>query len=163
MRPISHKMLNVHETAQWIHRQKMIGKSVVLTNGCFDILHRGHLEYLSTARSLGDVLVIVVNGDNGVKELKGPSRPIFKAEDRAFMLASLECVDMVTVVDKARLDKEFGFLKPSIYVKGSDYSEDTLHKGEYSALKQNGCQFRFVKLTSGYSSTSILERLKSTW
>ena len=160
MRSVISKIQTVQSCSYWIDEQKKAGRRIVLANGCFDILHRGHADYLYAARCLGDYLVVVLNGDKSICELKGPDRPIFNEADRSFMIASLEYVDKVVIVDSKRLDKEFAILSPDIYVKGSDYSEATLDPGEYSALKLNGCEFRFISLSEGFSTTSIVERFK---
>ena len=160
IRSIMSTIISLKSCAYRINEQKKIGRCIVLTNGCFDILHRGHADYLHEARCLGDYLVVVLNSDNSIRKLKGPDRPIFNESDRSFMIASLEYVDKVIVVDSERLDKEFAILKPDVYVKGSDYSEETLDQNEYKALKTSGCEFKFISLTEGFSTTSIIERFK---
>ncbi len=136
------------------------GHRFVLTNGCFDILHRGHLEYLQQSARLGDLLVIAVNSDASVRVLKGPGRPLNNEQDRAFALASLRCVDAVFVFDGPRLDGEISLLKPDLYTKAGDYTLETLDSGERAALLESGTDIRFLPFVDGRSTTSLIERMK---
>ena len=109
------------------------GKKLVVTNGCFDLLHRGHATYLAAARECGDALLILVNSDASVRALKGPSRPVVDEYSRAFLLASLRAVDAAVVFDGSRCDRELAVLKPDIYVKAGDYTLETLNPDERTA------------------------------
>jgi len=134
------------------------GKHLVLTNGCFDLLHTGHVRYLQQARDLGDALIVAVNGDSSVRELKGPTRPINSESDRAEVLASLRCVDHVVIFEDKRVTEVIRELKPSIYAKGGDYTPETLDPEERAALEEVGAEIRILQLVPGRSTTSLLDR-----
>ena len=129
---------------------------VVFTNGCFDILHRGHAEYLRAARSLGDLLVVGLNSDDSVRRLKGPSRPVNLQEDRAYVLASLEAVDVVVVFEEDTPRDLIAALLPDVLVKGGDYRlEEIVGAREVAAA---GGEVVIAPLVPGRSTTSILQR-----
>ncbi len=136
------------------------GQRVVLTNGCFDLLHPGHVEYLETARSFGDVLVVALNGDRSVRALKGAGRPIMSQRARAELLAGLAAVDYVVIFNTARATPVMRALAPDVYVKGGDYTLATLDVDERQALAARGAKIRLVKFKTGYSTSSIVERIK---
>lgn len=136
------------------------GKKLVLTNGCFDLLHTGHVRYLNQARELGDALLVAVNSDQSVRELKGPERPLNGAEDRSEVLAALRCVDHVTVFEGKRVSDVIRQLRPAIYAKGGDYTLETLDPGERAALEEVGAEIQLLSLVPGRSTTSLLERAK---
>ncbi len=129
---------------------------LVFTNGCFDILHRGHVEYLENARGLGDLLVVAVNTDRSVRALKGPTRPVNPAEDRAFVLAALESVGAVTLFDEDTPLDLIAELVPDVLVKGGDYTVDTI-VGASEVLAAGG-EVVVVPLVPGRSTSSIIER-----
>ncbi len=143
-------------------------KKVVLTNGCFDILHRGHIECLNFAKEQGDILIVAVNDDDGVKALgKGPNRPIFKLEDRMFMLQNLKAVDYVVPFHGTEATECFKALANCIdvYVKGGDYDMSKLNKSEVAALTLFHCgpqpiEFKFFKFQTFTSTTDILKKLQ---
>lgn len=134
------------------------GKRVVLTNGCFDLLHRGHASYLRQSAALGDVLIVAVNSDASVRELKGPQRPLNSEGDRAYLLASLRCVDAAFIFPGPRLDAEIRRLRPDIYTKVGDYTPDTLDPGERAALEESGAEIRILPFVDGHSTTSLIDR-----
>jgi len=136
------------------------GKKLVLTNGCFDLLHAGHIRYLEEARRLGDALIVAVNSDASVRELKGPDRPLNGELDRAEVLSALRCVDHVTVFTGKRVTEVIRALQPAIYAKGGDYTVETLDPGERSALEEAGTEIRLLSLVPGRSTTSLLERAR---
>ena len=136
-------------------------QSFGLTNGCFDILHRGHVEYLWESSCLSDFLAVAINSDQSVQELKGPSRPVNTAADRAVVLAGLGFVDAVFVFSGCRLDEEIRQLTPDIYTKAGDYTYETLDPGERAALDQAGTKISFIPFTHGYSTTTSIERMKA--
>ena len=136
------------------------GQRFVLTNGVFDVLHRGHLEYLWSSSRLGDVLAVLVTSDASVRLLKGAGRPLVNEADRAFALASLGCVGVVNVFPGPNLASEILALKPDLYTKAADYSLDTLDAAEREALDRLQIEIRLIPLTSGYSTTSLLDRLR---
>lgn len=135
------------------------GKRLVLTNGCFDILHVGHINYLQQAKAMGDVLWVALNGDQSVKLLKGPARPILTEEERAYSLAALACVDAILIFQNKRLDAEIQLIAPDIYVKAGDYSIEKLDPSERSALQQNNTQISFLPFIQGYSTTNLIHKI----
>ena len=141
-------------------RYQADGKRLVLTNGCFDLLHTGHARYLQQARELGDALIVAVNSDRSVRELKGPDRPINGELDRSEVLAALRCVDYVTIFEGMRVTDVIRSLHPAIYAKGGDYTLETLDSGERAALEEVGAEIRLLPLVPGRSTTGILERTK---
>ena len=139
---------------------RQAGQKLVLTNGCFDLLHLGHVRYLQEARRLGDILVVAVNGDQSVRALKGEGRPLNGEEDRAEVLAALECVDYITIFAEPRVTGVIEALRPAIYVKGGDYTPETLDPDEVSALKKVGAEIRTLALVPGKSTSAIIARMK---
>jgi formyltetrahydrofolate-dependent phosphoribosylglycinamide formyltransferase len=134
------------------------GRRLVLTNGCFDLLHVGHVRYLQLARDLGDALVVALNSDASVRSLKGPTRPITSEQDRAEVLAALASVDFVTIFPSMRVTDVISAVQPHIYVKGGDYTIETLDAGERAALQSAGTEIRLLPLTAGKSTTGIVKR-----
>ncbi len=131
---------------------------VVFTNGVFDILHRGHVEYLLAARALGDVLVIGLNTDDSVRRLKGPERPLNPQEDRAFVLASLACVDAVTLFDEDTPRLLIAALLPDVLVKGGDYRpEEVVGRTEVEAA---GGRLVLIPFVEGHSTTGLVQRIR---
>src|SRR6266513_4245608 len=116
------KIIDMNELTQRAKELRAAGKKLVATNGCFDLLHVGHVRYLQAARGLGDALVIGLNGDHSVRELKGSGRPINNERDRAEVLAALECVDFVTIFPEVRATRLLEVVSPAIYTKGGDYT-----------------------------------------
>jgi len=151
--------MTIEQAVAWHEDLKKSGKKLVITNGCFDIMHRGHAQYLHEARSFGDAMLVLQNSDASVAELKGPSRPIINQENRAYMLASLQCVDAVVTFEGQRCTKEFEALKPEIYVKGGDYTLETLNPEERQALQNGGAEFHFIPFIPGCSTTEVLAKL----
>jgi rfaE bifunctional protein nucleotidyltransferase chain/domain len=155
------KIVSLQELAQRadeIRRQK---RELVLTNGCFDLLHVGHVRYLEQARALGHFLALAVNGDESVRALKGPGRPITPEAERAEVLAALEAVDFVTIFHEHRATQVIEAVRPAIYVKGGDYTPATLNSEEHAALKRVGAEIRIVPLVPGKSTSGLLKRLCS--
>jgi len=134
------------------------GKRLVFTNGCFDLLHVGHVRYLQAARALGDALLVAVNGDESVRALKGPARPINSEEDRAEVLGALACVDYLTIFHTERVTELVRVIRPQVYAKGGDYSVESLDAGERGALEAVGAEIRILPLVPGKSTTSIIEK-----
>ncbi|MEO7318076.1 MAG: adenylyltransferase/cytidyltransferase family protein [Chthoniobacteraceae bacterium] len=136
------------------------GRRLVFTNGCFDLLHVGHVRYLQEARALGDALLVALNGDESVRALKGPTRPINNEQDRAEVLASLACVDFVTLFHTPRVTEVIRAVRPHIYAKGGDYTVDSLDPGERAALLEAGTEIRILPLVPGKSTSATIERSK---
>ena len=138
-----------------------LGGKLVFTNGCFDLLHVGHVRYLQAARALGDALLVAVNGDASVRALKGPTRPINSESDRAEVLAALACVDFVTIFHTERVTDLVRLIRPHVYAKGGDYTIESLDPGERGALQEAGAEIRILPLVPGKSTTGIIEKWKS--
>ena len=137
-------------------RQALKGQRLVLTNGCFDILHVGHVRYLQAARAQGDLLWVGVNSDLSVQRLKGPSRPINREEDRAEVLLALACVDAVTIFSEATADDLIKSVHPDLYIKAGDYTLENLPERE--TLLRLQITTLFMPFEAGYSTTSILAK-----
>ncbi len=133
---------------------------LVLTNGCFDLLHVGHVRYLEQARALGDFLAVAVNGDASVRALKGPGRPVNEEADRAEVLAALECVDFVTIFPELRAARVIEAVRPAVYAKGGDYTLESLDAEEVAALKAAGAEIKTLPLVPGKSTTRLLEKMQ---
>ncbi len=136
------------------------GQKLVLTNGCFDLLHIGHVRYLAAARALGDSLAVAVNGDYSVRTLKGEGRPLNREADRAEVLAALEFVDYVVIFGEVRATQLFEKIRPAVYVKGGDYTRETLNPEERAALERVGAEIRILPFENGYSTSGLVENLK---
>ena len=132
---------------------------VVFTNGCFDILHAGHVRYLNAAKALGDILVVGLNSDESVRRLKGEGRPVNPAEDRSEVLAALRAVDHVVVFSEATAEELVRQLKPDIYVKGGDYSLETLP--EAKIVDSYGGKTVLIPMVEGRSTTNVIRRLQN--
>ncbi len=153
------KILTLAELAQRAEEIRAQGRKLVLTNGCFDLLHVGHVRYLQQAAELGDALAVAVNGDESVRALKGPGRPLNGADDRAEVLAALECVDFVTIFPAVRATAVIEAVRPAIYVKGGDYTLESLDPDEVAALKKAGAEIKTLPLVPGKSTTRLIERM----
>lgn len=156
----SPKIRSLASLARWIRGKRSQRKRMVFTNGCFDILHVGHVEYLEAARKLGDYLVLAVNSDSSVRILKGPSRPINDQNARARVLAALSCVDQVVIFGTKRVTPLLRLLKPEIYVKGGDYTADHLDPQERGAVESYGGKIRILPLWKGYSTTKTIRKIQ---
>jgi len=135
-------------------------KSLVVTNGCFDILHLGHVKYLNYARSLGDFLLVGINSDTSVKKIKGNERPIVSEEARAEMLSNLKCVDGVYIFRSQEATNFLHIVRPDVYVKAGDYTPDSLNKNELIALNKCGAKIQIAPFIEGFSTTSIINKIK---
>jgi rfaE bifunctional protein nucleotidyltransferase chain/domain len=158
------KILTLEELRQARESARKAGKRFVFTNGCFDILHRGHIELLRAARDLGDQLAVGLNSDASVRRLKGEKRPIVGEEDRAAIVAALDAVDFVTLFDEDTPERVISVLKPDVLVKGSDYAlEEIVGR---SQVEESGGQVVQVPLHGGHSTEkllrSIAERYRDT-
>jgi rfaE bifunctional protein nucleotidyltransferase chain/domain len=141
-------------------REDCAPEPIVFTNGCFDILHVGHVRYLQAAKELGGRLVVGVNSDQSVRAIKGPNRPINTAADRAEVLAALVWVDYVIIFNDPRVTRLVKELRPHIYVKGGDYTIDSLNPEELAALQQIGADVRIIPLVPGKSTTALLRAIQ---
>ena len=132
-------------------------KRIVFTNGCFDILHAGHIDYLTRARRLGDALVIGLNSDRSVKRIKGPGRPVNRQADRARVMAALGCVDLVTIFDESTPERLIRQVRPDILVKGGDWKVRDIVGGEF--VRERGGRVVSVPYLKGYSTTGLLRKM----
>jgi D-beta-D-heptose 7-phosphate kinase/D-beta-D-heptose 1-phosphate adenosyltransferase len=137
-------------------RQKNM--SVVFTNGCFDIIHSGHIHILQQAKAKGDILIVGLNSDSSIKSFKSPNRPICPQEDRAFVLASLSCVDYVIIFDECTPERLIVEISPDVLVKGKDYEGKFISGADY--MLENGKKIELVDLINGKSTSAIIERIK---
>jgi D-glycero-beta-D-manno-heptose 1-phosphate adenylyltransferase len=153
------KIVLLEDLPQRVKELRGAGKKIVVTNGCFDLLHVGHVRYLKAARARGDFLIVGINGDESVRSLKGPSRPVNNQSDRAEIVAVLECVDLVTIFPEERAMKFLEAAAPNVYVKGGDYQKDTLNAEERQILEKVGAEIDIVPLEKGYSTSELLSRL----
>jgi len=135
------------------------GKRLVVTNGCFDLLHLGHVTYLETARHHGDALLVGLNGDESVRQLKGPERPVTPEDDRAGVLAALESVSGVCIFAEKTATRFLAAAQPDVYVKGGDYTLDTLNQDERRAVEQAGGRIVIIPVVPGKSTTATLKKI----
>lgn len=154
------KIIDMDELTKRAKKLRAAGRKLVSTNGCFDLLHAGHVRYLQAARALGNLLAVGLNGDGSVRELKGPGRPINNEKDRAEVLAALECVDLVTIFPDTLATRFISASMPAVYVKGGDYSSETLNPQELAALKDVGAEIRIIPFEKGYSTSSLMEQVR---
>jgi rfaE bifunctional protein nucleotidyltransferase chain/domain len=151
-------VLTLDETIVRFGPGKRNGRRVVFTNGCFDLLHPGHIQSLEAARALGDVLIVGLNGDESVRTLKGPGRPVIPAAERAEILAGLECVDAVLVFDELTPQKVIAGLLPDVLVKGGDWPGNQIVGRE--EVEAAGGKVVLVDVVPGYSTTEILNKIR---
>ena len=154
------KIVPLKKLAERVKQLRANGKKIVATNGCFDLLHVGHIRYLKAARALGNVLVVGLNGDQSVRELKGAGRPINGENERAELVAALESVDLVAIFPELRATQFLESAAPDVYVKGGDYSSETLNPEERAALQKIGSKIEIVPFETGYSTSGLLEKLR---
>ncbi|MDB6038336.1 MAG: hypothetical protein JWM99_2177 [Verrucomicrobiales bacterium] len=143
----------------WREKVRADGRKLVVTNGCFDLLHAGHVTYLEGARQAGDLLLIGVNGDEGVRSLKGPGRPVNCEADRAVVLAALECVSAVCIFPEVRAIEFLRIAHPNVYVKGGDYTLETLNQEERKVVEAAGGRIIFIPFVPGKSTTGLIEKI----
>lgn len=153
------KIIAWDDLAAWRRQIRANGKKLVVTNGCFDILHLGHVTYLENARNFGDSLLIGVNSDAAVGGLKGPGRPVNSETDRASVLAALQSVDGVCIFADTAATKFLAAAQPDIYVKGGDYTLETLNQDERRAVESAGGKIALVPFVPGKSTTGLLEKI----
>jgi rfaE bifunctional protein nucleotidyltransferase chain/domain len=147
---------NISEFVKTLHDA---GKTVVATNGCFDILHVGHVKYLQKTKTFADYLIVLLNSDKSVKSIKGDSRPINNEDDRATVLNALSCVDFVVMFDEDSPAELLDEIKPDVYTKGADYTMETLP--ERDIMIKNGTKVEFIEFVQGKSTTNIIEKINN--
>ena len=148
---------NWDEAKKQVDDWKLSGQKIVFTNGCFDILHRGHVEYLTEAKACGDKLITALNSDTSVRGLKGEVRPIQSQEDRAVILDALESVDLVVIFDQETPAEIIKTLLPDVLVKGGDYTPDTIVGADI--VTENGGEIKVIPFRSGHSTSSVIEKI----
>ena len=154
------KILSDCALDRWLNVTAFKKKSIIFTNGCFDVLHAGHIRYLAQAAGLGDFLVIGLNSDSSVKKIKGPSRPYLDEKTRALILAGLGFVSVVTLFDEETPYNLIKKIQPQFLVKGGDYKPDEIVG--YDIVKARGGQVLTIPLTEGFSSTGIINKIKGS-
>ena len=145
---------DVKKLVETLHSE---GKTVVATNGCFDILHVGHVRYLQKTKSFADVSVVLLNSDKSVKSIKGPDRPINNENDRAEILCALSCVDYVVMFDEDSPRNLLDEIKSDVYTKGADYTMDTLPEADI--MRKNNTKVEFISFVEGKSTTNIINKI----
>jgi len=151
-------ILSLAQARCWAATARRRGQQIVATNGCFDLLHFGHVSYLQRAKRLGDLLIIGLNGDASVRQLKGPHRPLVSARQRAAVLAALACVDAVVIFREKRAHRFLDAIRPDIYVKGGDYRPETLDPQEKAALA--GAKIKILPFVPGFSTTGLVAKIR---
>jgi rfaE bifunctional protein nucleotidyltransferase chain/domain len=160
------KILYRDELAAIVHRRQQAGERAVFTNGCFDLLHLGHVRYLQEARSLGDFLILGLNSDESTCQLKGPGRPLVPEQERAEILAALSCIDYVTIFSEATANSLVRLLQPAIYVKGGDYAgaqgnlPDPDRLPEARIVQEYGGTVRLIPYVPHHSTTELIGAIK---
>lgn len=152
------KLVKEDEINALIKKLRSENKTIVFTNGCFDILHAGHVRYLKESKSKGDVLIVGLNSDSSIKKIKGESRPINNEQDRIEVLSALENVNYIIVFNETTPVKLLDKIKPDIYTKGADYTIETLPEAD--TVIKNGGRVEFIKLVEGKSTTKIIDKIK---
>ena len=153
------KIIAWDQLPAWRAAVRASGKRLVATNGCFDLLHLGHVTYLETARHEGDALLVGVNGDAAVRELKGPDRPVNPEQDRAAVLAALESVTGVCIFAERTATRFLAAARPDVYVKGGDYTLATLNQEERRTVEQAGGKIVIIPFVPGKSTTALLKQI----
>jgi rfaE bifunctional protein nucleotidyltransferase chain/domain len=153
------KIMSMSHLLTWRDDLRRKGLRLVATNGCFDILHAGHVSYLQAARALGDALLVGVTSDKNVGKLKGPGRPVNSENDRAAVLAALQSVDAVRIFPELDARALLTAVKPDVYAKGGDYTIDTINQDERGLLENMGCKIVILPVVPGKSTSAILSKI----
>ena len=153
------KILNAQTLATWRDSHRNNGKKLAATNGCFDLLHAGHVSYLQAARNEADALIVGINSDRSISELKGPNRPINTETDRASVIAALASVDGVFIFDELRATEFLKQVQPDVYIKGGDYALEELPEEERQVVAQIGGVIKLLELIPGKSSSDIAQKI----
>jgi rfaE bifunctional protein nucleotidyltransferase chain/domain len=155
------KLVSWEKLSEWRAAMRATGKKLVVTNGCFDLLHLGHVTYLESARNQGDALLVGVNSDEGVRQLKGPGRPVNEENDRAAVLAALESVDAACIFPDRTATRFLAAAQPDIYVKGGDYTLETINQEERNTIEKGGGKIVLISFVPGKSTTATLKKISS--
>ncbi|NIM05482.1 MAG: D-glycero-beta-D-manno-heptose 1-phosphate adenylyltransferase [Armatimonadetes bacterium] len=157
---IEEKIVSRENARETLRAWQEAGKKVVFTNGCFDLIHAGHVRYLEKARALGDKLIVAVNDDDSVRQLKGPDRPIQPVTDRAMIIAALASVDLVVVFPELTTDNLLNLLRPDVLAKGGDYTMETLVASERDFVKSYGGEVIIIRRLDSTSTSGLVERIR---
>ena len=160
-RMLPEKLKSADELARISGEMRAAGRRLVFTNGCFDLLHAGHVRYLQQARQLGDALVVAVNSDASVRALKGETRPINGEDERAEVLAALACVDYVTIFTGENVTGLLKEVRPQLYAKGGDYTVESLNAEELAVLREISTEVKILALVPGKSTSGIIKKMES--
>ena len=152
------KVVRREDIVKLVREIQSKGQTVVATNGCFDILHVGHVRYLQKTKSFADFSLVLLNSDKSVKSIKGPTRPINTELDRAEILCALSCVDFVVLFDEDSPRNLLDEIKPDVYTKGADYTMETLPEADI--MRKNGTRVEFIEFVQGKSTTNTIEQLR---
>ena len=153
------RMVSKEEIIKIVRDGQAQGKTYAATNGCFDILHVGHVRYLQKSKSFADYLIVMLNSDSSVKAIKGEDRPINNESDRAELLSALSCVDYVVLFEEKSPAKLLGDIKPDVYTKGADYTLETLP--ERDVVLKNNIKAEFIEFVQGKSTTNVINKINS--
>ncbi len=153
------QLISRNNISEFVAKLHKAGKTVVTTNGCFDILHVGHVRYLQKSKSFGDYLIVLLNSDKSVKSIKGDDRPVNNELDRAEVLCALNCVDFVVIFDESSPAALLDEIKSDVYTKGADYTMDTLP--EKDIMIKNGTKVEFIEFVQGKSTTNIINKINN--
>lgn len=154
------QLLRRENVADFVKKLHQSGKTVVVTNGCFDILHVGHVRYLQKTKSFADYMIVLLNSDKSVRRIKGPTRPINNEQDRAEVLNALACVDYVVMFDEDSPANLIDEIKPDVYTKGADYTMETLPEADI--MRKNNIKVEFIEFVAGKSTTNTINKMKES-
>ena len=154
------QLLRRENVADFVKKLHQSGKTVVVTNGCFDILHVGHVRYLQKTKSFADYMIVLLNSDKSVRNIKGPTRPINNEQDRAEVLNALACVDYVVMFDEDSPASLIDEIKPDVYTKGADYTMETLPEADI--MRKNNMKVEFIEFVAGKSTTNTINKMKES-
>ena len=154
------QLLRRENVADFVKKLHQSGKTVVVTNGCFDILHVGHVRYLQKTKSFADYMILLLNSDKSVRNIKGPTRPINNEQDRAEVLNALACVDYVVMFDEDSPANLIDEIKPDVYTKGADYTMETLPEADI--MRKNNIKVEFIEFVAGKSTTNTINKMKES-
>ena len=153
------KVMTEEELLRWVNRSRLKNNKIVFTNGCFDLLHAGHVDYLNKAAQFGQKLIIGLNADESVAKLKGPNRPINSTHFRALVLSALHVVDAIIVFNEVTPERLIKLIKPDVLVKGADYTVDQIAGAQF--VLDSGGKVELIPFLEGFSTTSIIKKMKA--
>jgi rfaE bifunctional protein nucleotidyltransferase chain/domain len=155
------KIISLDALTEWRHAQRAAGGKLVVTNGCFDLLHVGHVTYLEQARDCGDALLVGLNSDASVRALKGENRPLNSEADRAVVVAALQSVDFVCIFPEREATRFLTLAQPDVYIKGGDYTIDTINQQERRVVESGGGKIVIIPIVPGKSTTALVAKMNA--